>query len=698
MAQKYKVLERIDPYVAWALGPGRGAYFTSGREVMPLLLRVSKDRAQEFVAGTFIASRTGCKVWQKSLEILGRHVDPGMAANSAVWIGAMLTEQASEILSTAGALRGVQSASLGPPLSLAALKTMKALRIPRRRSRSRAARSVGAGAAPPAVIMGIIDDGIAFAHRRFQLATTPPTTRVEYCWVQGPPIDRFYTKLQIDNLLAASGGDEELLYRLPGGTPPGPFYDFLIPDHHKSAALRVAHGTHVMDLACGREPIDMVVDRPIICVQLPPTVTANMIPGTVIAPGTLYYHIARAIRYIINRAQLISASWGSALPVVINISYGLLADCHDGTGGLEAFIEDMILECQNVHGFDLRVVMPAGNSYLSRTHALISFTAPNQVRRLHWRVQPDDRSPSFLEVWLPSPIPSPATSRVTLTVTPPGGAPSMTTYEWGPSGQLNTPSGIYARARWNQWAPSDRTRFTVMVQPTAQPDLPVAQLAPAGKWEIELRNTGGLTAAPQDLVHAWIRRDDNIYGYPLRGRQSYLDDPDYERFHQSNPIGPDEEVDVGASVVKRESTINSMATGPSTIVIGGYIGKVRKAAKYSTAGARTGMPPPVPPTIPRRPDVMAVSDDARFHTGVLAAGSHSGSVVAMGGTSVAAPQVARLVADDLAGGSLGDRAAVQAMALVPILPPQLGDPAQPERTGAGGIVTAPIVRLRRYDP
>jgi hypothetical protein len=53
----------------------------------------------------------------------------------------------------------------------------------------------------------------------------------------------------------------------------------------------------------------------------------------------------------------------------------------------------------------------------------------------------------------------------------------------------------------------------------------------------------------------------------------------------------------------------------------------------------------------------------------------------MGGTSVAAPQAARSIADQLAGGG----------------PPVLIALPQPERSGAGGIVTDPIVKLKRYE-
>ena len=110
----------------------------------------------------------------------------------------------------------------------------------------------------------------------------------------------------------------------------------------------------------------------------------------------------------------------------------------------------------------------------------------------------------------------------------------------------------------------------------------------------------------------------------------------------------------------RASTINAIATGASPIVMGGFERKEMKAAKYSSAG-------PVSPALGVLPAIsdgvtaMTVSEDSLVHTGVLGAGSRSGSVLAMDGTSVAAPQIARWVAGQLAAGNPGNRAAVQAL-------------------------------------
>jgi hypothetical protein len=713
MAQRAKYTspwDTINPYVSWALGPGRKQYFIPGRQVRgqeltPLLLKLKGDTAQAFLDGVFIESEERRKRWQDSFEVLCR-TEPENR-KSTVWAGTMATEDIVRRIASQKARRSVDSVSLGRPLDTQALPAAKRPPKIRRAARRRAMVAPGPPAHPPAIVMGVIDDGIAFANERFRrIVGGTIGSRVEHWWLQdgplAPPHFPFLpagsqtvlfgcelNRQQIDNLLAncttAGVVDEDLVYRKAHLVE---YSKVLVGSDvtHQSAARRAAHGTHVMDLACGFDPSPPVRNRPIVCVQLPTRVTADE------QPGDLNYYIAKGIEYIVEGAVALAPSYGVAtLPVVINVSYGLTADPHDGTGGLEALIEGKIAECK-ARGFDLRVVLPSGNSYLSRIHGRVSFASVGQTQELDWRVLPDDRTASVLEVWLPAPLPN--QSRITLKVTSPNGA-SMTLLELGTMAKLSTPAGDYAWAYWALHSPSDRSWFMVVVQSTAHrdPATPVAQLAPAGIWKVELTHTGGLAAAPRDVVHAWIRRDDQVYGFPLRGRQSYLDHADYTRFDHA---GRDEQADDPASLVRRESTINSMATGGTAIVMGGYLGKERLPAKYSAAGAVPPQirPPPPPDLTPRWPDAMAVSEDSRVHAGVLAAGSYSGSVIAMGGTSVAAPQIARMVADNLAIGGTGDRAVVRnlatAMATGIPLP-------RPDRSGAGGILPNPIVTVKRYD-
>lgn len=543
-----------------------------------------------------------------------------------------------------------------------------------------------ASTAAPRVVVGVIDDGIAFAHERFRKGVgAASATRVEYWWLQdggyqgvGSPVPygRELAKAAIDPLLTActQAGilDEDLFYRQAG------LIDFR-QEGHKSAAWREAHGTHVMDLACGFDPLAPRDDRPIVCVQLPIRVTADT------SGASLYPYVLDAMTYILDRAVTISGGPGAPqLPVVINLSYGRLEGPHDGTLDLEDAIEHLVAQSAK-RGVRLRVVLPAGNSYLSRCHAQVSFRHRGQIERLPWRILPDDRTPSFLEIWLPHRRGAAGTSRIAVTITSPTGA-SRTIDET--SGPMQWMSGgqVYAEARYVVAMPSNRGMFRISLQPTTDFD-PSAALAPAGIWTVALENR---RLGRRAVVHAWVQRDDSLYGFPLRGRQSYFDHSCYVRHDHA---GRDKETDDPGCVVRRESTINSIATGRHPIVMGGYLRKEMVAAKYSAAGAAT---PPGPP--PRAPDAMTASEDSRVHGGVLAAGSRSGSVVAMGGTSVAAPQITKRCAEELAAAKAGDRAAVQALAAADEAgyPPATPPKPPPERGGAGRIDLPRTSRVRRY--
>jgi hypothetical protein len=520
--------------------------------------------------------------------------------------------------------------------------------------------------------MGIIDDGIAFAHERFRLGAN---TRVEYWWLQdgawqGPGTiwpGRELDKTAINNLLAqaAPAGvvDEDEVYRLAG------LIDFQRRGH-KSAAWRIAHGTHVMDLACGYDPRAGRDDRPIVCVQLPIRVTADT------SGARLFPYAHHAMKYILHRADGIARASGfKHLPVVINMSYGNFAGPHDGTARLEAAMDDLVQKSKK-RGVELRIVIPAGNSYLLRAHAQVSFANAAGVASLNWRILPDGRKPSYLEIWLPPSAAAPG-SRLTATITSPTGQ-TLTIQENGAPQQWGVGPGAYGEVRYHYRPSSQRGMFLVAVNETASL-MQAAALAPAGGWTVELQNQ---ELGPNDIVHAWVQRDDSLYGFPIRGRQSYFGNGDYTLFDSEGRV---EQQDDPTCFVRRASTLNAIASGAKPIVIGGFLRKEVVVAEYSSSG---------PVTNPYRPDALAVTEDSRVHAGLLAAGSRSGSVVAMNGTSVAAPQIARAIADDLALGGAGDRATVQGWATVH--PSAPNPPSAIERSGAGGIALSPIIGVERY--
>lgn len=537
---------------------------------------------------------------------------------------------------------------------------------------------------PDTVVIGIIDEGIAFGHERFRNADG--TSRVEAIWLQDArceyrtlvPYGREICRLGhvpvlgprhrrransaappvsgIDELLRAHSHDgvpdDAALYRAAGLT------DFRRPGH-KAAALRVAHGTHVMDLAAGYEPVECRRDRPIIAVQLP---TATVADTSGIG---LQKFMLDAVTYILRTAERMVHS---KVPVVINFSSGMRAGPHDGTSPIEAALDARISR-RNRAGGPTSVVLPAGNSYLASGHA----QHPVQRRAvvgpkgsgadtcsLTWRVQPDDRSLTFLEVWLPYfRLPNEAPDLL-LTITPPGSAAAVScelpckpryAIDWNPTGagivckayyeNKSVPGVSNRRSKTVESRPSKRNfpqhgRYLIALAPTSFHEA-ARPVAPAGEWKITLINK-----SPQPVpIHAWIHWDDRPLGYPRYGRQSYFVDPFYERFDY--PSGAVNERDNACSNVRRLGTLNAIATSAKVITVAGYQRKNRRLAPYSSAGPALPGPDGSPPR--EGPDAAAVSDESRVVPGVLAAGAGSGSYVALNGTSVAAPQVTRYVAD-----------------------------------------------------
>ena len=215
--------------------------------------------------------------------------------------------------------------------------------------------------------------------------------------------------------------DEDLFYSKTGVVDFG-------QSAHKAAARRAGHGTHVMDLACGYDegssPTSEGKDqRPIVCVKLP-TVTVADTSGL-----GLEYYVLDGVDYILRRAQDIARERKCGeLPVVINFSSGILAGPRDGTHPLELAIDARIRRRTKTAPNDTAtaptdVVLPSGNSRLSRLHAKISLPANSKngnERKLQFRVLPDDRTCSYLEIWLPVRDESWPKVWMDLTLTPPG--------------------------------------------------------------------------------------------------------------------------------------------------------------------------------------------------------------------------------------------------------------------------------------
>jgi len=538
------------------------------------------------------------------------------------------------------------------------------------------------------VVTAVIDNGIAFAHELFR-KTDPTETRVAFAWIMdakpgaGPlvvPQGRALDMCEIDRLLVANTSgdllDEDRFYSQCG------LIDYDWPGF-KPAALRASHGTHVMGLAAGYVPGTNDDTRPVICVQLPTNLTMD-VSGAQILPA-----LGLAIDFIMLHADRFTFKndHGKRVPLVVNFSFGNFAGPHDGTGLIEAKIDEAL------HSTSRRVIqvaLPAGNGNLARTHAEIAFaddaSGNVETARLDWRIQPDDRSASYVEIWMPPKV-NPG-KLVKVRVTPPAGprsAPVSTVP--GEFAILHAGDNVeFGRILYTPpHAPTWRGCITVCVHPTFHHDV-TGCLAPSGVWKIEIKN---VSLTETDRVQVWIQRDETLPGFPAFGRQSYFDNEDYQRFDSfgaplpTDPPGSD-------CLVKRSGTISGFACGKFPAVLAGYVESLNELADYSAAGPVTTA---MNATAPTRtgPDAAAVSDDTPVLQGILSAGSRSGSLVSLNGTSVAAPQVARWMADRLAQGQTATRGDVRAQAAFDDRPP-------PSRPSIGRIGGGRMKRRVRFGP
>ncbi|MEL7152806.1 MAG: hypothetical protein AAFN51_03205, partial [Pseudomonadota bacterium] len=308
---------------------------------------------------------------------------------------------------------------------------------------------------------------------------------------------------------------------------------------------------------------------------------------------------------------------------------------------------------------------------------------------LELRLQPDGKEESFLQMWIPGYCPKPGCPPFDLHITPPGCGPNPAAlwtdeeaYNLVSEGrtlarlyfQIDKP--VHLAADPNSIIPPV-WRVTLATLPTLS-NLYDGPFAAPGTWRLNFRATH--ETANWDKLAIWVERGDSIQGFPLRGRQAYLDHPTYE---SHLPNGRWLEVDNPKCPVKRNGTLSGNSNACSPLAAGAYRhGGERRVAYYSAA--RSDVTGQYQPTIAVPAEYSAALPD------VIAAGSCSGSVRRTVGTSVAAAvcsrEIAKLVKKGNAHTTALAKGELQDLAFAhPSRPPI--DPGQPqfpkERVGYG---------------
>ncbi len=522
----------------------------------------------------------------------------------------------------------------------------------------------------PAPLVAVIDDGIGFLHRRFcRRDGGLLRTRFHAVWLQAfrtvphPLFGPSYTLAgqvlqgaEIDALLALGPRLEEgKIYRALNR-------QLLESGAHRSSEYGFSHGTHIMDTAAGADPDgEGEASRwPLLAVQLP-SEAVDHTSGVELEPM-----IVRGVAWILHKAARI----GGMAPVVINISFATFAGPKDGTKAIEAQIARRLGAWQARTGRVARVVLAFGNDRLNRQAARMDLI-PGAAQRIDWRLQPDDRAASYLEIRSDAGADLGALS---MAITCPGGAEQplgpLPANAWRTvHGPFGAPVGRLYHIGPRITAPGTLTPAHLVL--AAAPTLAEAgrMRAPFGAWRI------ALSAARAMTVRIEVQRGDTPRDYRPNGRQSRLDHPlahawdtGAAAFVRPGPGCP----------ITRAGTHSSFVTAPSPamLCVGAARGDTGAPSPYSAEGAPWTRP---------APSLAAIADRGPALRGVVGAGTHSGAGRTLDGTSVAAARVTRALAEIWATGGVQDQPDPQELARLIAERGAPGAPVFVPRQGAGVI-------------
>lgn len=459
-------------------------------------------------------------------------------------------------------------------------------------------------------IIGIIDGDIGYLNARFRRAQR---TRFLEIWMQAEfpntPVDQGGIILNTDDIQAeiASSQSEHQIYadhaaRLSAARP-------------MVTGRRVSHGTHVLDLAANNTGTQ---DLPILAVQLP----AEAIRAT--SGRRLETHVASGLRWIVTRAL---QAGGAPVGLVVNLSLGALGGAGDDSTFLGNWMKDEIARYDRLSNTigKMDIVAAYGNARLERLVARGAVSAADPVQ-MTWRVQPDDRSDSMIE------LRADQVADMVLTLTAPDRTGHIWQGGWPQAGDrhLLLRDGAVVGGIYGYSDSAGQPSALIALAPTKSND--GAPRAPSGGWGIALTN-GGVVDCQFSVK---VQRDDTPGMYWQLGRQSSLD----------APAGWIYDAEQGAYVAPAPNNpITRMGTAVSFAgVQHDHIHLVSAfRPKTGTSDAVTASSYSAEPTAADssdKPDWSAQGDDGVMLRGIRAAGRLTGSYARLSGSSVAAPQIA----------------------------------------------------------
>ncbi len=388
--------------------------------------------------------------------------------------------------------------------------------------------------------------------------------------------------------------------------------------------------------------------------------------------------------------------------LIVNISYGALAGGHDGTSIAEMAIADVVSDPKKISA--LWVCTAAGNGHAARAHARATLRAGG-VGSFLWSVGPDNPLESFLEIWLPDvdvygdSLPADSHERFRISVWPPG-FEGMCQVTCGQArlahrgADLAVPvAGVFYSGRVAQGMRGTMVLVAVArTRPNGVGEAISGGVGVHGQWRVDVAYMDASDERPVD-VHAWTERNDLLFGN-LRSQQSrvlaevpipeptefmpearallaksraaslaWVADPLQPRYTMSSlaglagPATRDRKPDTGEFFKKSEEHNRGRL-----VVAGAYRMADGEVATYSSGGPSRHENPrhqragritaqhsvySAVYALPRTTvDVMAPADIGTALRGLRVAGTRPGQWVRLSGTSLAAPSVARVIANE----------------------------------------------------
>ena len=517
------------------------------------------------------------------------------------------------------------------------------------------------------VIAGVVDVGIPLGHHATRLPNGK--TRILAAWQQtanrvaqdGTPdnkANQFYLPSgrevladEINNALQVLSSpdprtgylDEEEFNRRLG------LEDYTTPFGQRDLGQRASHGAHVLGTSVGMDPDDDRAGRTrIIAVNMP--------------DRSLVGHSAQFLEYfaihgIMRVVMLADALWDKqhgktstsdlqSFPIVINLSFGKQASSRDGLDPLTRFLQELNDFRATQKRRPVILSLPAGNENLNRGNIRSRIPAGAEVT-FDWRVQPEDQSANFVEIWSDHrAVEEDEESPLAIELRAPNSLPSVMAggkhhevldYSLAPSGAdvSEIQNGLLARVyserqqssstslptqaahrdtleeqiisvlqsfqngdaagsveldedRASHERPSlSRQFYLIATKQTALfEDTPVA---PSGVWRIRLRNR----SEKPIMAYVNIQSDQTEHPRLVVNQRSYFERPEYVRFDETGrPVdtatypldGSRPEVTDISPVLRRHGTINALGFTKESFLAAGHRDSDGRMAPYSSSG------------------------------------------------------------------------------------------------------------------